>query len=227
MTIVVPAIIPHTKDQLEEEIKKVVGFATLIQVDISDGVFTPFKTWPYNGRDADFFDRLLSQEVGWPKWIDVDIELHLMVKNPETILEDWISTGISGVVVHIESTEKMEHIIHICKSADISIGIAIKPMTDIVTLAPFIPDIDFIQCMGSDQLGKHGVELDTHVLEKISTLRKLYPERIIAVDIGVNEKTAEELIFAGATKLVCGSAILDVSNPEEVFNVLKSSFKSR
>ena len=55
---VVPAIIPKTREQMEEEIKKVSGFASLIQIDISDGLFTPFKTWPFNGRDVEYFENL-------------------------------------------------------------------------------------------------------------------------------------------------------------------------
>ena len=62
MTKVVPAIIPQTRRQLTEEIKKVSGFAELVQIDISDGLFTPIKTWPYNGRDQDFFEKLKKGE---------------------------------------------------------------------------------------------------------------------------------------------------------------------
>ena len=222
MTQVLPAIIPQSVEQMTEEIKKVSGFAKLVQIDISDGLFTPFKTWPYNGRDPDFFNSLVAQEIGWPKWEELDIELHLMVKNPETVLEKWISTGISGVVVQIEATDKMQHIINVCKSADIKVGIAIKPMTDIALLSPFVSQIDFIQCMGSDMLGKHGVELDESVLEKIKTLRQLYPERIIAVDIGVNEETAGELVLAGVNKLITGSTLLEANNPEKIFRYLES-----
>src|SRR3989344_3380371 len=69
MTKVVPAIIPQTRRQLTEEIKKVSGFAELVQIDISDGLFTPIKTWPYNGRDQDFFEKLKKGEEGWPEWI--------------------------------------------------------------------------------------------------------------------------------------------------------------
>lgn len=222
MTQVLPAIIPQSVEQMTEEIKKVSGFAKLVQIDISDGLFTPFKTWPYNGLDPDFFNSLVAQEIGWPKWEELDIELHLMVKNPETVLEKWISTGISGVVVQIEATDKMQHIINVCKSADIKVGIAIKPMTDIALLSPFVSQIDFIQCMGSDMLGKHGVELDESVLEKIKTLRQLYPERIIAVDIGVNEETAGELVLAGVNKLITGSTLLEANNPEKIFRYLES-----
>jgi ribulose-phosphate 3-epimerase len=221
MTKVLPAIIPHTKEQLEGEIKKVVGFTTLIQVDISDGVFVPTKTWPYNGRDPEFFEQLKNQEVGWPRWEDVDVEIHLMVKNPEETVLDWIHTGVSSVVAHIEATDNFQKVIDICRENSVSIGVAIKPSTDIEKIKPFVDGVDFIQVMGSDILGKHDVPLDPKAIEMITQLRALYPERIIAIDIGVTIDTKDELISAGANKLISGGAILEDANPEEVYRELE------
>lgn len=222
MVQVLPAIIPINKQQLSEEIKKVSTFARLIQVDISDGVFTPVKTWPYNGKDQDFFDSLKKEGVGWPDWENIDVELHLMVENPENILEEWIHTGISGVVVHIEATNDFKKVIDICKQNEIVLGLAIKPSTDISKIEPFVEQIDFIQVMGSDSLGRHGTSLENEAVEKIKTLRRLYPERIISIDIGVTTDTLETLVSAGANKLISGSAILDSANPEETFHELES-----
>ena len=220
--LIVPAIIPHTKEQLEEEVKKVSKFAHLIQIDISDGIFTPFKTWPYNGRDVDFFEKLKTQEVGWPKWEDVEYEIHLMVKSPENILFDWINSGASAIIAHIEATEDFQKVIDVCREHSVAVGIAIKPSTDIARIENFVSQVDFIQCMGSDELGKHGVGLEDKAVMQIKSLQKIYPERIIAIDIGVSEFTEEILISAGADKLVSGSAILEASNPEEVFRQLQS-----
>ena len=219
--IVVPAIIPRTREQMEEEIKKVSRFARLVQIDISDGVFTPYPTWPYNGHDTDYFDALKAEEVGWPCWEDVDIEVHLMVSSPENIVEDWIYTGITSLVVHIEAVGDMEKIIDLCRTHNVALSIALKPSTDIDTIAPYVADVDCIQCMGSNALGRHGVELDEIVFEKIEKLHELYPERIISVDIGVTEDTALSLVSAGASKLIVGSAILDADDPEEVFHILE------
>jgi len=220
MIQVVPAIIPETREQLEEEIKKVSKFAHLIQIDISDGIFTPTKTWPYNGRDGDFFEKLKSQEVGWPRWEDIEFEIHLMVKSPENVLLDWIHTGVSGIVAHIETADNFQKVIDICRENSVSIGVAIKPSTDISHLEPFISQIDFIQVMGSDTLGKHGVDLDPKAIDMIKTLRKLYPESIIAIDIGINLDTKNELVSAGTNKLISGGLILDSDNPEQVFKNL-------
>ncbi len=222
MITVVPAIIPHTREQLEEEIRKVSKFANLVQIDISDGIFVPTKTWPYNGRDLDYFEKLKTEEVGWPRWEDLEFEIHLMVKFPEHTVLDWIKTGAGTIIAHIEATDNFQNIIDTCREHSVSLGVAIKPSTDIKEIEHIVPQVDFIQVMGSDFLGKHGVGLDPKALEQIKSLQALYPERIIAIDIGVSEDTEGILVSAGADKLVSGSAILDSDNPEEVFKDLSS-----
>ncbi|MEQ1500407.1 MAG: hypothetical protein ABL917_03505 [Parcubacteria group bacterium] len=221
MTQVVPAIIPHTKAQIEEEIKKVSSFAKLVQIDISDGVFIPTKTWPYNGRDLEYYEKLKTEEEGWPKWEDVEFEVHLMVKSPEEVVIDWIHTGAGAMVGHIEATDNFQKFIDICREGGVSVGVSIKPSTDPELLKPFASQVDFIQVMGSDMLGKHGVRLDSKAVELIKTLHELFPERIIGIDIGVNLETKDRLIEAGATKLISGGAILDSDSPEEVYMELE------
>ena len=222
MISIVPATIPQSKEQLEEEIKRVASFAPLVQVDICDGVFVKNKTWPYNGRDQDFFAELKAEHVGWPEWEKTDIEVHLMVKNPEETIGDWLGSGISSLVVHVEATDKFEDIIALCRNYSVSIGLAIKPRSELRTIEALVPHVDFIQCMGSDTLGQHGVPLEPRVLPRIVELRKLYPERIIAVDIGVTEETLPELVAAGASKFIVGGTILEASNPKKVYDELLS-----
>lgn len=221
MIQVVPAIIPHSKEQLEDEIRRVAKFAQIVQIDISDGVFTPYKTWPYNGRDTDFFDALKKEETGWPRWEDLEFEVHLMVKSPADVVLDWIHTGAGSIIAHVEADD-FQKVVDLCRQNEVSVGVAIKPSTDISKLEPFVSQVDFIQVMGSDLLGKHGVTLENKAVEMIRRLHQLYPERIIAIDIGVNKEDEKLLVSAGATKLVSGSDILDAPNPALEFRNLES-----
>jgi ribulose-phosphate 3-epimerase len=222
MIEVVPAIIPYSREQLEEEIGKVASFTKLVQIDISDGLFTGSMTWPYNGKDQDFFESLKKEEATWPQWENVNIELHLMVNSPENVISDWIQTGVSTIVAHIEATHYFQKVIDLCREKEVSVGVAIKPSTDISAIQSFIPQTDFIQVMGNDVLGRHGVPLDPKAVEKIKLLQKQYPNRIIAIDIGVSEATENILVSAGADKLISGGAILNADNPKEVFSYLQS-----
>jgi pentose-5-phosphate-3-epimerase len=217
MTQVVPAIIPDNREQLEEEVSRVSFFAPLIQIDISDGIFTRTKTWPYNGQDRDYFNDLVSEAEGLPQWEDVDFEVHLMVKHPEEVVMGWIHTGATAILGHIEATENFQELIDICKENLVSVGMAIKPSTDLDKAYQYISQVDFVQVMGSDHLGEHGIPLDEKAVAMISKLRREYPDLEIAIDIGVNMETKDELLDAGATKLISGGTILDADNPEEVY----------
>ncbi len=220
--LVVPAIIPNTREQMEAEIKKVSGFANLIQIDISDGIFTYVKTWPYNKQDQDYFEKLKKEEEGLPRWEEIEYEVHLMVKNPESVVSDWIHAGANTIIAHIEATENFQKIIDICRENEVSVGVAIKPSTDIEKITPFVDATDFIQVMGSDLLGKHGTKLEDKAIEAIKEIKNLYPEKVIAIDIGVNTETKNVLVEAGADKLISGGAILNAPNPQEVYSDLLS-----
>jgi ribulose-phosphate 3-epimerase len=221
MAEILPAVIPKTFVYLEEEVAKVKDFASLIQVDITDGIFTKHASWPYAG-DTGEYPHLVEESIGLPFWEDMDYEMHLMVENPELVIEDWIKAGASSIVVHIESTENMESVIDMCKAAEVRIGIALKPSTQTGRLAPYGDRIDFIQCMGSDDLGHHGVELDPEIFERLKELREVYPDLDLSVDIGVNEENAPDLIAAGATKLVVGHAVFDSSNIAEAIQYFQN-----
>ena len=167
---VVPSIIPNSREELEDQIELVAPFAQMVQVDICDGIFARPKTWPYNGIDVGFFDELKREETGWPKWENVEIEIHLMVQNPETVCEDWIKTGVTSIVAHVEATKDFHKVIDICRNYNVAIWIAVKPSTDVNSLASFVPQVDGIQVMGSDRLGEHGVELEKTAVEKLKLL---------------------------------------------------------
>lgn len=221
--LIVPAIIPESKEGLEREIKLVAGFASVIQIDICDGTFTPAKTWPYNGRDTDYFDDLRAEHIGWPEWEKVDFELHLMVSDPLGKISDWISSGISTAVIHIETADNFSEIIDLCRNLNIGVGLALKPSTDLSKIKTFANNVDFIQLMGSDNLGRHGEVLQESAILKLKELRGAFPDKTIAVDIGVNEETAPILAAAGANKLVVGGAILNSDNPEYVYKRLSGN----
>ena len=222
MTQIIPSIIPRNRHDIEDEINLVSPFAKLVQVDICDGVFAGPKTWPYNFIDVEFFDELKREETGWPKWEDMDIEIHLMVQNPEEVCEDWIKTGAVSVVAHIEATKNFQKVIDICHSYNVAIFMAIKPSTNVNILVPFAGQVDGIQVMGSDDIGHHGAELQGKAIEKIKLLKEMYPDKIIAIDIGVSLETKDELVSAGASKLISGSAILEAEDPKKVYEELSS-----
>jgi ribulose-phosphate 3-epimerase len=221
MTIVVPAILPESLDDLAQHVARVKGAVSRVQVDVANGSYAPTRTWPYTTSEG--FAELVAQDVGLPLWEDFEYEVDLLLQKPEVIFADWIKTGIIGAVVHIESTDEHAAIMDMAQNAGIDLGWGIKPSTPNEKLFDLIETLGmpgFVQVMGNDTIGHHGVELDGRVYDKVAEIRAQYPELPIAVDIGVDDETAPELIDAGATKLVSGSFIFESPNIREAVELL-------
>jgi ribulose-phosphate 3-epimerase len=77
--------------------------------------------------------------------------------------------------------------------------------------------------MGIDNVGFQNQEFNDQVLEKISDLRNLYPDIQISVDGGVSFDNAADLISAGATRLVSGSAVFDSGDITQAIHDLANS----
>jgi ribulose-phosphate 3-epimerase len=232
---IIPAIMPSTFAELFDLASQVEGLVPLAQIDIMDGKFVGSKSWPYAlgypERDEDFL-ALSRQEDGLPYWETLDYELDLMIAEPERHLEEWLPIGASRLIIHAEAVKNWEQLLtldimqpdtrRIGDDVVIAIGIAFNPDTDLSEYADYIEHFDFVQCMGIAKIGYQGQPYDERVLEQINRLRRSYPNLPIAVDGGVSERTAKELVQAGATRLIAGSAIFKAENKEEAIGRLES-----
>jgi ribulose-phosphate 3-epimerase len=223
---IIPAILPKDYSQLENQVEDVSQNTDCVQVDICDGQFVPNATWPYKKHDNNF-EQLLSEQKGLPHWEEIDFEFDLMVNRPEEVVLDWMRVGATRMILHVESKGDIGKAIDLV-SNDVEIGLAINIETDLAVLSPFADKISFIQCMGIDRIGYQGQDFDKKVIDKIKAIKKLYPDKIVSVDGGVNLDNANDLILAGAERLVVGSAIFDSENVYEAlanFNQLAKSIK--
>jgi len=204
---IIPAIIPQSFKDLEHDVLRVAPYVSRVQVDVMDGHYTPEASWPYNRAD-EVFDEILRGERSLSQSDTVAYEVDMMVLRPETQVENWLAAaGVTAVIIHLESTTEMRAILGIAHHAGKELGIAILPRTPLQLLEKWVSEIDFVQCMGNDKIGFHGVPLNNRVYDHLSVLRKRYPALTLGVDIGVNLETAPKLVAAGATRLVSGSAI--------------------
>ncbi|MSR71435.1 MAG: hypothetical protein EXS50_02050 [Candidatus Taylorbacteria bacterium] len=219
---IIPAIMPKNFEELSEKAGLVRGLVDFVQVDIMDGKLTKHSSWPYKKTPDVYFDALKNESKGLPFWEDLDYEFDLMVVNPEEVVRDFVNSGASRIIIHVETITNWTDIIEVLKEK-VEIGLAIGISTPIDILEPYINDIDFIQCMGIARIGLQGEPFDEKVLEKISQIKSLYPDKIVSVDGGVHEDSAPILIASGADRLVVGSSIFESGDVEEAIENLKST----
>lgn len=216
MGIIVPAIIPTSRQDLEEKLSQLSGLCEEVQIDIVDGVFAGPASWPYM-TDASEPSRMLIDGELLPRAGEFHLEIDLMSSDPESVAGTWIGLGASRLTVHSESTRFIPRFLASTNSlyghdADftpglLALGLSIGVETDLALIEPHLKKIDYVQFMGVKKIGHQGEPLDPRVFAKIALFRKRYPTIEIQVDGGVNLENAARLLEAGVKRLVVGSAL--------------------
>lgn len=221
MSRIVPAILPLSEKDLEEKLERLVGITTDVQIDIVDGRFVSPASWPYTVRGPHDPQQTLGSEM-LPYLGQLHYEMDLMVEDPAAIAGQWIEAGATRIIAHAESTRFLPKFIAEMKKTYghdksfapdlLSFGLAINMASDTSLIEPYLEDIDFVQFMGIRKIGKQGEPFDRGVLQKILSFRKKYPDMPVQVDGGVSLQTAGELLSAGVSRLVIGSALWKASD---------------
>lgn len=216
---IIPALIPKSLQEIEDTISRTRAFTPHIQIDLVDGTFVPFTSWPYTEQnDVSDIKTLFEELRGIAS--QAEIEIDAMVQDPEQYMTTWITSGVKKIIIHIESTLRLPDIIEMDRKG-IELGISLNNDTSLSKLEPHhLAHIDFIQVMGIAQIGAQGQPFDERVIERIKTLRLQYPGLPISVDGSVNTTTLPHLFEAGATRFVVGSAILNASEPRSAYEAL-------
>ncbi len=155
------------------------------------------------------------------------IDVHLMVDNIEPYLKEYVDMEVQAIIFHIESCKNEEEAlkwISYLKENNIKAGITLKPKTKIEDIYKYIPYIHKVLVM-SVEPGKGGQEFMPEAIEKIKKLNNFIYENGFEVDIevdgGINDKTANQTIEAGANILVAGNYIAKAENFKQAIDSIK------
>jgi ribulose-phosphate 3-epimerase len=220
---IIPAIIPEDFEYLRNTLASLRGSVDRVQIDVTDGIYTPNTSWPYEFKKDRDFEKIISQDNGMPFWEDFNFDIDLMISNPEEEYQNWIDAGAGTLIFHLESLsgDKLDFIKKVKEENFVQVAIAIQTKTPNEELEPFLDIVDFIQFMGIEKIGYQGQDFDQKVLNKIEQLRNIKPDLDIAVDGSVNFETVEDIFNKGANLLVSGSAILKAENISEAVTEMK------
>jgi ribulose-phosphate 3-epimerase len=214
MNIIVPAIIPQSLEEIRDALLQLPSHATEVQIDIVDGAFVPFTSWPYRGSGS----VMLLQNFATTHTLEVD----LMIQNPEVALPLYVEAGVEKVVIHLESVTDFAAIASHHTSHEYELGLSIRNDTPLSILEEKLQYCDYVQLMGIREIGTQGQPFDDAVLERISLLRKQHPDLLISIDGSVNAKTLPLLRNAGANRFVAGSSVFREKDPHAAYEHLEA-----
>lgn len=191
-------------------------FATIsaadgIHVDVMDNHFVPNLTFgiPMVKR---------MQEIA-----TLPLDVHLMIENPELWAPKYAELGVFSVTVHLEACTDPVAIAKDIKSAGARAGIAIKPGTDLSSVADSLSAFDQLLVM-SVEPGFGGQAFIPATLDKIVSAKSMIGDLDIwlQVDGGVDESNIEALAEAGANTFVAGSAVFKATDRNLQIEKLRS-----
>ena len=206
MQRVVPAILTANPKELSNDLTVLRGQTSWVHIDIMDGKFVPNTSLSLSelGEASEFFN----------------LEIHLMVQDPEKYFKDWQGIGAKRVIFHWEATDNPEKVLQEMGAYPFYKSMALNSETSVSKLAPYIDKINSVLLL-SVIPGFQAQEFISSVLEKTPEVRVLSSEVLIGLDGGINKTNIKEIFEAGADYVGVGSAIMKAENPTEALRELE------
>ena len=203
----------NDKYELVESVKKLERAGVhFVHFDIMDGKFVENKTYDHE------LVSFVQQNT------NMMLDVHLMVKNPEKVIENYTKLGVDIISVHYESTtfEKLEETLKFIKSKTILAGVAINPETPAYKIKDLIKRglVDVVLVMGVKP-GKGGQEFIPGSAEKVAEVRSMDKNVYIEIDGGVNYRNAKILRKLGADILVSGKFLYSAKDMKKAVKTLR------
>jgi ribulose-phosphate 3-epimerase len=193
------------------------GGADWIHIDVMDGRFVPPIT----------FGPLVVSALRPITRLPLDV--HLMIETPERQVADFAKAGADCITVHVETCPHLHRNIQQIKELGLKAGVTLNPGTPLAVLTEILHMVDLVLIMSVNP-GYGGQAYIPASTAKVARLRRMLDDigstAELEIDGGVNLHTAPEIVRAGATVLVAGSAVFNQrATVAENISALRRTFR--
>lgn len=205
MTQIAPSLLAADFTRLGEAVEMVnLSAATMIHIDVMDGVFVPNITIGFP------IIKSISRIARKP------LDVHMMVTDPGRYVGMVRDCGAELMNVHYEACTHLNGVVQSIRTAGMRPAVTINPATPVAMLQDIITEVDMVLLMSVNP-GFGGQRFIASTIDKIGRLRRLIADAgskaLIEIDGGVNAETAPMLVDAGADILVAGSYVFNSADP--------------
>ena len=198
--LIAPSILSADFARLGEEVDNVLAAgADMVHFDVMDNHYVPNLTIGPMVCEA-----LRKHGVTAP------IDVHLMVKPVDDLIQMFIDAGASYITFHPEASEHIDRSLQMVREAGLKTGLVFNPATPLHYMDYVMDKIDMILLMSVNP-GFGGQSFIPGTLDKLREARRKIDASgrniRLEVDGGVKEDNIGEIAAAGADTFVAGSAI--------------------
>ncbi|MCS5548303.1 MAG: ribulose-phosphate 3-epimerase [SAR86 cluster bacterium] len=214
--IIAPSILSADFARLGEEVDAVLkAGADWVHFDVMDNHYVPNLTIGPMVCKA-----LRNYGVTAP------IDVHLMVKPVDSLIEDFAKAGATFITFHPEASDHVDRSLELVKSFGCKTGLVLNPETSLDSLDSCWDRLDMVLLMSVNP-GFGGQDFIPSVLDKISVLRKTIDQKKLnirlEVDGGIKLDNIAEVANAGADTFVSGSGIFGEKSYQDVISKMRQS----
>jgi ribulose-phosphate 3-epimerase len=205
MAVICPTVTAKDPHEYREQVERLMPFAKRVHLDFADGELAPVH--------------LVDLTHAWrPESVEIDV--HLMFKQPLEQLEAAMALKPNCIIVHAEARGSFKEFAEQVRATHIKAGVALLAATEVSIIKDSLGLIDYVLVFSGD-LGHFGGQADLGLLGKVSELKTLKPELEIGWDGGINADNAADLARAGVDVLNVGGFIQRAEEPASAYAKLE------